>query len=189
MSCERFQNQIALYVAGDLDERDARRVEPHLEACPACRELAAGLEESRAALGDLREADVDPAVLGRIRRQVLEKVETRQPSLFHGWRWKHAFFLAAAVVILAVALAPRLRQSPSEPALAPPGPPAVVAAKPQPPAPIPHRRARARPAVMRPPEPAVVKARGSSEPLVVKMLTDDPDVVIIWLIDQNGDGA
>ena len=25
-----------------------------------------------------------------------------------------------------------------------------------------------------------------SEPLVVKMITDDPDVVIYWLVDQNG---
>jgi hypothetical protein len=25
-----------------------------------------------------------------------------------------------------------------------------------------------------------------SEPLVVKMITDDPQVVIYWLVDQNG---
>jgi hypothetical protein len=26
-----------------------------------------------------------------------------------------------------------------------------------------------------------------SEPLVVKMLTDDPNIVIVWLIDKKGD--
>jgi hypothetical protein len=35
-----------------------------------------------------------------------------------------------------------------------------------------------------------LRTRGSappSEPLVVKMLTDDPNIVIIWLVDQRGD--
>jgi hypothetical protein len=27
----------------------------------------------------------------------------------------------------------------------------------------------------------------AKEPLVVKMLTNDPDVIIVWLIDQKGD--
>ncbi len=51
--------------------------------------------------------------------------------------------------------------------------------------------------VVRPPRPKVQAARVrphprrqapqfKSEPLVVKMITDDPQVVIYWLVDRNG---
>jgi hypothetical protein len=51
--------------------------------------------------------------------------------------------------------------------------------------------------VVRPHQPKVLVARVrrrprqkaprfKSEPLVVKMITDDPQVVIYWLVDQNG---
>ena len=43
------------------------------------------------------------------------------------------------------------------------------------------RRARVRRAPEPKPEPVLLAQ--NTEPLVVKMLTDDPDVVIIWLVE------
>lgn len=41
--------------------------------------------------------------------------------------------------------------------------------------------------LLAPHRPVSTAREPKTEPLVVKMLTDDPNVVIIWLVDQTGD--
>jgi putative zinc finger protein len=212
MNCPRFEKLIALSVEGDLDARDARLVEEHLGECAVCRDLHEELLGSQAVLKALNEGAIDPAVLGAVRRRVLESIEDRRPSWWLGWRWKYG--LAAAVtaaVVLAVTLSPKPKVAP---------PPAQVAEKREPLAEEAVKRTRGHsglvsrdrsPATARRRVPKVFftasEGRGSKprpirkavsqiprkpappsgEPLVVKMLTDDPEVVIVWLIDQNGD--
>ena len=61
MTCREYEPLIALYVEGDLNDRD---VEQHLAGCCACREL---LEDLRVSQADLKElAVVDAALLSAV---------------------------------------------------------------------------------------------------------------------------
>jgi len=172
MSCQAFEALIALYVEGDLPGRDTPRVEEHLAVCAGCRELLEDFRASQAAVKELRSEAVDAALLTAVRAGVLARVDDRRVAV---WPWVAA--LTAALALLAM-LSP-LRRPVPEPrpvgiAQAPPS----LQATPNPPAPD-HR-----PAVRRPRLPS---ANVPAPPLVVKMYTDDPDIVIIWLVDQTGD--
>jgi len=178
MTCREYEPLIALYVEGDLNDRD---VERHLAECSDCRELLEDLRVSQAALKEL--SVVDAAFLSAVRSGVLGRIERRRRR---AWPWIAAL-AAAAALIVAVSTAPRKPpliakvQGPSggaDPLVRgrPPGRPSVIA------------QAAPRPKRSRP--GGRLRTRGSappSEPLVVKMLTDDPNIVIIWLVEQRGD--
>ncbi len=175
MTCREYEPLIALYVEGDLNDRE---VERHLSECSDCRELLEDLQASQAALKEL--ATVDAAFLSAVRSGVLAKIEHRRRA---AWPLAAAFAVAAAL-IAAVLTVPRqpalISKAPNggaDPLVRgrPPGRPSVIAqAAPKP--------KRSRPG-------GRLRTRGSAppEPLVVKMLTDDPDIVIIWLVEQRGD--
>jgi anti-sigma factor ChrR (cupin superfamily) len=176
MDCSRYESQLALYAGGDLTGREAQELEGHLRVCPGCHELAEGLAQSQAALRRLGEDDVDEEALRQVRRRVMGEVGSRRPSwLYYTLGWRYGLAAGLAVLVAAIALTPR---APTTPSLPPPPIPVVelplpVVAKPRPPA--------------RRPVVPVKPASAAQEPLVVKMFTDDPDVVIYWLIEQNGD--
>jgi hypothetical protein len=97
------------------------------------------------------------------------------------WTWS-AVAAAACIAILCVSYAlPRLQKfTPPAPVVAKISPPKIEWT----PHPITHRvrhktsgRSAAQAAPVRKTEPLAV----------VKMLTDDPNVIIIWLVDQKGD--
>ena len=175
MTCRDFEPLIALYVEGDLNDR---AVERHLAECSDCRELLEDLRLSQAALKEL--SVVDAAFLSVVRSGVLAKIERRRPV---AWAWIAAFALAVAMIV-AVLTAPRkpalIAKAPISPGGAdplvrsrPPGRPSLIA---QAAAKAKRGRPGGRP-----------RTRESAPPLVVKMLTDDPNIVIIWLVDQRGD--
>jgi hypothetical protein len=82
---------------------------------------------------------------------------------------------AAAAAVLAIALRPAAVPAPPKVALARPAAPALAAAK----------RTAARPVwrIHRAPAPAAASPK--PEPLLVELLTDDPDVVIYWIADEG----
>jgi anti-sigma factor RsiW len=174
MSCPAFEPLIALYVAGDATGGEAAQVEEHLPGCAACRELLEDLQTTQSSLMDLRTEPVDPALLAAVRAGVLSRIERRRRLV---WPWAAA--LAAAMSLAAILLAPARKPDP------PPMP--VAVARPPAPAIQPPLRDHpvSRPKVRRPRPRS--KPEKPAEPLVVKMLTDDPDVVIIWIVDQTGD--
>ncbi len=184
MNCARFEEQIVLYAGGDLEERKAHRLEAHLRECATCRDLAASLAEDQAALHDLRAEPADLAMLEQIRSRVLAQVAGRPPAprpLF-GWAWRLALAGSLAAAVLAVFLWRSRRAEPPQPV--------AVAQAPQPvmelPAPAPRRVPPAPRAPRRRPAPQRHVETASAKPLMVKLATDDPNVVIIWLIGQNG---
>lgn len=169
MNCDAFESQIALYVGADLDSQETMRVEEHLATCSDCRELLADLQASQVALRELASDAVDAAMLTAIRSRVLSGIgERRNPR----WPWVAAFALAVPLVMTPVIA--RWAVAPLPPV------PLVVARAPVEKPLTPHRRR----VVKRRPAPPVWK---EEQPLVVKMLTDDPNIVIIWLVDQRGD--
>jgi hypothetical protein len=158
------------------DHRPAA-VQAHLDECPDCRALAAELEANSAALSELRDVEWPPEALG-VRR-------ARQP---HD-TWTRAAAIAAMLAI-AIAAAWLWRAQPGHQTAPPAVRTALVPERELPqrglPAPELPDRSLAAP-VPAPPKRDVLQAaaRNPSQPLKIKMLTDDPDVVIYWLIDPS----
>ena len=131
----------------------------------------------------LREAHREPldeAHYAAVRARVLAELgREKRPA----WRriWVGGLVAAAAAVVLL--LWPRAVQTPERIEMAVSRPAAPQIEEPRP-AHVTHRR-RAR---MAPPSAAVsAPEKPPTEPLVVKLLTDDPNVVIYWIADSKGD--
>ena len=199
MNCTEFEERIALFVENDLSDAEVTAVERHLETCTDCREFAAGLRESQAMLKGLRREPFDDAIFADVRSQVIGRVSNVRPPM-----WPKYAIAATLLIVLAAAL---WRTRPA----APVGLPAVTAyIGPGPAFPTPrttaprrasriakmtvrHGRAQSRPHVNSRLARQTIQQAGlahpralHSEPLVVKLLTNDPEVVIYWLVDQNG---
>jgi len=74
MNCNNLESLIALYVEGDLSMPDRRRIETHLQSCPACSDLTKDLRDSQSMFKSLRAGTVDASDLAGVRERVLNKV-------------------------------------------------------------------------------------------------------------------
>ncbi|MFP5342086.1 MAG: sigma-70 family RNA polymerase sigma factor [Candidatus Limnocylindria bacterium] len=81
LRCWRARRHVSAYLDGELDADTRSAVEAHLETCPTCPPLYAGLVGVRASLGGLRDPDtvVEEAIAGRIRRQLDAKSGRAHP--------------------------------------------------------------------------------------------------------------
>jgi anti-sigma factor RsiW len=175
MNCQAFEPWIALYVEGDLPVADTPLVEEHIAVCADCRELLRDLRESQAVVKELAAEAVDGALLTAVRAGVMEGTGNRRRLV---WPWVAT--ATAALALLALFLTPSRRPAPEpRPVAVAHTPPKVEAAVSRADPPARRRRPRRRAVSVGPPAP--------QPQLVVKMLTDDPDIVIIWLVDQTGD--
>ena len=209
MSCTRWHRLIALEVGGDLDPRRSRGLEKHLEGCATCRDLSEELRSQREALLRLDREAVGGVILGSVRHEVLADLADRRRALFQlpaGGR-RLAFAGVAAVILVVAAVVLRQGATPTQPIVAERRVPAAVSAPTAAPIPVPTTDVIVEPPQAMPP-PAPVEhgplrlARGDlstrgpetavsrsapTEPMTVKILTDDPDVVIYWIVDPKGD--
>jgi anti-sigma factor RsiW len=184
MSCSKFETDIALHAGGDLPAGSVARVESHLAECADCRALAEELRAGQALLGELSDEPLEDAMLAAVRGHVLRQL-WGSPSACGGLSgrpyWKLA--LAAALVLAAVLAWPRHRSgaapraaaaSHAAQAEAARGPAAARGA-----APLARRsRHHRRRAPVEQPGP----------PLLVQFVTDDPNIVVYWLVDQKPQG-
>ncbi len=161
MTCREYEPLIALYVEGDLNDRD---LEQHLAQCAGCRELLEDLRASQASLKEL--VSVDAAFLSAVRSGVLGKIENRR---LRAWPLVLAFAMAVALIVTI----PTASRNPAanggaDPLVRgrPPGRPAAIA------------QATQRPKKIRPVGRPRTRGSAPPEPLVVKMLTDDPNILI-----------
>jgi hypothetical protein len=213
MSCKRYEHWAGLYVGGDLDRPRVRKLERHLEDCADCRELVEGLGQTRAAVEGLRDEPLDGSVLEDLHQGILETIQAeadsaRAPARRDGfgkawWRWGLVGSLAMLLVALAAVLffIPRTIDSPGQiveeapPVEAPvtippretetPLPAETTVEKHEPP---PHYAVLD---VAETPDveasfPEPVEDDRHADDLVVKLLTDNPDIVIYWLVERNG---
>jgi RNA polymerase sigma-70 factor (ECF subfamily) len=69
LRCWRARRHVSAYLDGELDAETRVAVEGHLETCPTCPPLYAGLVGVKASLGGLRDPDsvVEQTIAGRIR--------------------------------------------------------------------------------------------------------------------------
>lgn len=159
MSCADFEVRIA---SGETEDP---AVAGHISVCSRCREFAHELEENTATL---RSLEPDAAAYTALRARVMSAV---QPRRRFAWLWAAAAITAAASVALIWVTAPLRVPEAAPPAAVRfriPAPPPVIAAK----AVVTRRKAP-----VRRPVPQPLQA--------IKILTDDPNVVIIWLVDEK----
>ena len=171
MNCFEWEERIALYAGGDLPTAEAAAVERHVAECADCQSLLSGLRASMSLVQEAHGEPIESAHFAAVRARVLAELE-RAPA--HRWRfaWMYAVAAAAAVVLLlAVWPRPELRLAlpmPSAPA-------APSMAKVRVTAPvirvIPRKRPQAAP----------------TESVMVKLETDNPDVVIYWIAESRGE--
>jgi anti-sigma factor RsiW len=185
-----FEKLIALDVEGDLPERKAAKLVKHLKACRNCREFGEKLQASQAVLKSLAQEPVEDAVLREVRQRVLGGIATEaEPHRLPAWRFALGAALVATLIFAAITLwRPRghgvsksIREVSKQPRMA--------AVRPAPTAPeYPRARTEKAKHVLR----LRKQPRGSLTPsvkppqaaqLTVKLVTDDPDVVIYWLVD------
>jgi hypothetical protein len=197
MNCRDMEMWIALRAEGDLPAAEEERVREHLDACAACRAMAAELAESQAALKALGDEAVDGAALAAWRKGLMDRVEARGAR--RRFAWGGAFAAAAAAVVLVFGLsqvAPRRVPPPAPPVVARtiPPPPEALMNVPLPPGmsrgmprggqtrSLPRRHVRSRP-----PEPqSELQPTINGEPLLVKLETSDPNVIIYWIVEKKG---
>jgi predicted anti-sigma-YlaC factor YlaD len=156
MTCTERERDLALLAGGEL--RDAE-LEQHVAECSHCREYLAGMS---VLLADLA-SDAVPAT-PPIAAAVMRRIRIRR------YRLTGLGAAAAAGLLVAMLLSALMRpvatlsvRAPAAPAVS--AQPVVAESKP---APARHRRSPA-------PKPA--------ESVVVKLATDDPNVVIYWITD------
>jgi anti-sigma factor RsiW len=178
MNCKDWEERIALSAGGDLDPALEAEVRQHLAECAGCRGLAGSIEDSLTLLRSAHEEPIAAGHYAAVRARVLDRV-ARERRPWRRWVW--AAGLAAGLAVAGVFLAMRSAEKPKvfvaavRPRVAqevPVRPVEPVAAT------VPARRPRPRRTVApRPPQPV--------EPLVVKLITNDPNVVIYWIADRK----
>ena len=179
MNCPLWEEKIALYAGGDLSASDAAPLAQHLAECVECSAFAADLSSSLDLLRSAHTESIADGHFTAVRARVLEKLarETRP-----WWRQRPAFVAVAAAVliVLLVVARPRSQITPHSQARIQNTPVKATVVQPDLPTVARVRRPRRLTASSgRPTEPAP-----PVDPLVVKLVTDDPDVVIYWIADK-----
>ena len=176
MHCKDWEERIALHVGGDLPAAESSAVERHLGECSGCQVLWSGMKESLELLHRAHAEPLPPASYTAVRGRVMAELAAGRRVW---WRW--AAGLAAAVVVMLVALAVwQERPVPPLPRLAM----AVPAAPP-----LAYARGSERSHDSQPSHDrkGVVPTHRSPtvprRPLLVRLVTDDPNIVIYWIAD------
>jgi len=164
-NCSDWEQEIA----GELESPELAQ---HLEACGRCRDFSGEIAKNRAALGELT---IDAAVFTAVRQRVLGEIQAKKQRA-RWWVWSAVAAAACVAIVSALYFAPRPQKFTT---------PAPIVARIDPPRDWAQRTVRHISSGRHLGKPRPVQ---KTEPIVaIKMLTDDPNVIIIWLVDQKGD--
>ena len=104
--------QLAALQAGDGDRRQRMQVAAHVDGCPSCAEVVAGVEQARARLALLGEPELPTGFHERLAAAVgTEAARAGRPARRPAWyRRPAAWGAAAAAVLIAALVVPLLNQ-------------------------------------------------------------------------------
>ena len=185
MNCKDWEERIALGASGDLGSAETAEVVRHLAECGGCRRFAEGIRESLELLRSAHEEPIDAGHYTAVRAAVLAQLAQPPRHSWRRWLWGAALAagLAGATLFLATLFVARPPAEQPRGNLAEVRPPVVEPRLTEPVRQPPQRRT-VRPAPVR-----IWKTIGPPplvEPIVVKLVTDDPDIVIYWIADRKG---
>jgi len=95
--CERLEQDIALFVEGDLPERQSAALEAHLSECPRCRQEADALRDSQREIKRVLGAAAPSDAQERVRARVLAAIASKEPSPKRAWQGRR-YALAGGIV-------------------------------------------------------------------------------------------
>lgn len=187
MKCPDFEKLIALDLEGDLPERKSKIVAEHLKACRPCREFKEKLKASQTLVKSLAQESVDDGVLQEVRQRVLKSLPTRERQGFSGWRYALGAGVTAVMVLAAIALwrpsndrvADLTRATPKQTATEPVEQQTPTLASRSP---VGAMKGKS---ILRSRKYLSSSLTASERPqqLTIKLVTDDSNVVIYWLVD------
>jgi anti-sigma factor RsiW len=99
MTCIGNENDLALYVEGDLPRNRAPALEDHLRECATCRDFLSELQSSQRAVKDLAAGMIGAEALASLRVRIASAPVESPKRLTAAWRWT----IAAGVAALAAA--------------------------------------------------------------------------------------
>jgi len=181
VNCEQARELAALAASGDVTVPERKALDAHAAGCAACCAEVEAFGVLCAQLAAMREESAPDGVYAAVRARV--SAEVGQPRGM-GWWTAWAGFAAAVAcsLILLVELRPEANRI-----MVSAGGPAVVEKSAV--SSIDHREA---PASTSPSQRRRIRrqsVRGAplapEEPLVMRIFTDDPDVVIYWIADGS----
>lgn len=193
MKCKYPESDLALYAGADLAQTKMEEISAHLPLCDACRLIVEDLRETQSVFQSIRRDTVSPSALALLRTSVLEQLAARNAR--RTWaRWVYGLAGAGfAAVVLCLGLLsifpghhePVQKRAVSA-SLRPAGSPATVEAVHaiQSTVSVPRVK-RVGHSTQRHVAPDEMSSKPPQE-IVVKLLTDDPNIIIYWLVDQNG---
>jgi hypothetical protein len=209
MKCRYSETDIALYVEGDVGPAKACEIQTHLSVCTQCRDLVIELRESQAVLKTLKQDTVSATALALVRSEVLAEIQAGVKPVWGRWVYALAGGVFVAVVAVGSMLEMRKPQVEeivkSDPLPPPAAVPLTRGTITEPNANLDHKTRpsdrtmervnanvplregdgrRRRQGVAHTEVPS--EPSEPAKPLVVKLLTDDPNIVIYWLIDNTG---
>ncbi len=177
MKCERMREIAALVVSGDAAADQRREFEEHAAGCAACREEAEAIRAVREALEEIGAEEPEAVSCATVRARVMEEIAGRRRRAAWGW-WAAAMAAGAcaAVVVWMVTVRPAKVVPAARPAVA-----RSVEAK---------AAQSVAPAMLRE-RPRRTRARRAravqAQPMLVKLESEDPNVVIYWITSGTGD--
>jgi len=174
MNCRDWEERIALYAEGDLRPNEAAETQGHLQDCAGCREFAAELREHVAWMREAQQELPAAADFAAVRAGVLARLEQKRRPVARGLVWAGGL-AAMAALILVLMKGPRSAPAKPTPQVAVARPPVQTVETP------PSRPVRRRHTAH------TFRSKNTPEPLMVKLITDDPDVVIYLVVDSKGD--
>ncbi len=214
MSCETIESKIALLASGDLPAGETKAVAKHLADCASCRELLDDFRVDRYSLGSLKAEEIDRAERLAVRSAVLARIkrDSRSGEWFASLVRPASWGAAVLAVLVLLIFWPRPSFVPPTPpgktsvaeSRNPRTPdkvlPAIVpGGGNEPVAPVAERgnqgAKRRGDAIFKPGAEQntamavrvnhVEMSEPAADDIAIKLETDDPNVVIIWLASSR----
>ncbi|MGI6664660.1 MAG: zf-HC2 domain-containing protein [Christensenellaceae bacterium] len=92
MECEKYREQISIYIDGELEEESYQLLITHVEECTTCKTFLTDCEEMRAMLESVR-----PAVPSALIKKAVKACEAEKKKR---WRLRSVGLVASAAVLL-----------------------------------------------------------------------------------------